>query len=74
MRKKQYAQQLLYLYGWDYVGVNERGGRLLFDTREEAENNLKTGMVELMKIGYFPNDWRIVEYVEAEDNKTDLYL
>tara|TARA_R110000782_G_scaffold220797_1_gene308001 strand:+ start:549 stop:821 length:273 start_codon:yes stop_codon:yes gene_type:complete len=83
----KYAIQTLFIYGWDYTGA-EDGERLLFDTEQEAQEDLnehllalfaqsfREGSTELL-LGYTPADtdpadWRVAEYHPAHDDRTDL--
>lgn len=67
----KYAQQCRFIYGWDYVGEDD-GDRLLFDSFHEANDDLKSAMVDLVKMGHSSGDWRVVKYNPDEDTKSDL--
>ena len=67
----KYAHQLQFSYGWDYVG-SEDGKRLLFDTFEEARDDLKAIRPDLKRMGYARDEWRVVRYRPEEDSLSDL--
>lgn len=69
--KKQFAIQCHFNYGWDYVGSTD-GDRTLYDSFHEANDELKSDMPDLVKLGHTSGDWRVVEYVPASDTKGDL--
>ena len=76
----KYAIQTLFIYGWDYTGA-EDGERLLFDTEQEAQEDLNEHLLALFAQSFQegstpadtdPADWRVVEYNAAHDEITDL--
>ena len=76
----KYAIQTKFLYGWDYTGT-EDGERLLFDTKQEAQEDLSEFLLSLFAQSFQegdtpadtdPADWRVAEYNAAHDNLTDL--
>tara|TARA_R110001583_G_scaffold187875_1_gene349459 strand:- start:286 stop:537 length:252 start_codon:yes stop_codon:yes gene_type:complete len=76
----KYAIQTLFTYGWDYTGA-EDGERLLFDTKQEAQEDLNEFLLSLFAQSFQegdtpadtdPADWRVAEYHAAHDDRTDL--
>ena len=70
----KYTQQMEFMYGWDYVGSDDEGNRILFDTEEEAYEDLADTFCEWKSIGYDhdPTEWRVVPYIAADDDKSEL--
>ena len=77
----KYAIQTLFTYGWDYTGA-EDGERLLFDTKQEAQEDLNQFLLSLFAQSFQegdtpadtdPADWRVAEYHAAHDDLTDLH-
>lgn len=64
----KYAIQELMLYGWDYIGTNDDGTRTLFDTLEEAEEDMQIDLTELNHMSKETHDWKVVEYDASKDS------
>lgn len=67
----EYAQQTFFIYGWDYVGSDENGDRLTFETEEEALKDLADFLSD-PNVDQDPKDWRVVPYNHKEDRLDDL--
>ncbi len=64
-----YAIQTEFIYGWDYVGTIDDKDRDLYATEKEAQ----TEIASLVKsMDYDADEWRVVVYVPADDDKTDF--
>ena len=77
----KYAIQTLFTYGWDYTGYEDDGERLLFDTEQEAQEDLNDLLMAMLEQSFQegdtppdtgPADWQVVEYNAAHDDITDL--
>lgn len=65
----KYAIQTLFGFNWEYVGSDDQGNRLIFNTRQEAEQDMN-GTINAM--GYQPDTWRVIPYDPETDTKSDL--
>lgn len=63
----KYAIQTLFGYGWDYVGSDDKGERLLFDSMDEARDEAKEARKHDKS-----QQWRAAEYYSPDDTKSDL--